>query len=201
MNKFIKNRNQPANDAQQPLDTTVTFLEMTSKPVQKDRPPSNMHVALLATRKPTLHFYRYLYFQVGNEWNWESRLRLGDEGLATTINAPTTDIRVLYVEGVPAGFFEINRADPATTDLAYFGMMRHAFGLKLGRWFLSAAINACWENGPHKVSVNTCTLDHPAALPLYQKMGFVPVRQAQGHVLPLSDSERASLAVQEGLGA
>jgi hypothetical protein len=25
--------------------------------------------------------------------------------------------------------------------------------------------------------VNTCTFDHPRALPLYQKLGFVPYRQ------------------------
>ena len=34
---------------------------------------------------------------------------------------------------------------------------------------------SCWTREPKKVTVNTCTLDGAAALPLYQKMGFVPV--------------------------
>ena len=31
-----------------------------------------------------------------------------------------------------------------------------------------------WRSSPEKVTVNTCTLDHPAALPFYRKAGFVP---------------------------
>lgn len=200
MNRFLKGLNQPANDARQPLETTVTFLEMTTQPAQRVQPPSNLKIALLAARQPTPHFYRYLYFHVGNEWDWESRLRLSDAELIEKIHAPTTDIKVLYLDGVPAGFFEVNRENPKVTDLAYFGMMKQAIGLKLGKWFLNAAIHTCWENAPEKITVNTCTLDHPAALPLYQKMGFKPVRRAQGRVTPLSDSERAALAIREGLG-
>ena len=34
-----------------------------------------------------------------------------------------------------------------------------------------------WDtNYINKLTVNTCTLDHKAALPLYQKLGFEPVR-------------------------
>lgn len=200
MNHFLKGWNRPANDAQQPLETTVTFLEMTSQPSHRVQPPANLRLALLRAHKPTPHFYRYLYFHVGNQFNWEMRLRLNDAALLEKIHAPKTEIHVLYLDGVPAGFYEINRANPAVTDLAYFGIMGHAIGLKLGKWFLSAAIHACWENGPDKITVNTCTLDHPAALPLYQKMGFVPVRRAKGRVTPLADSERAALAIREGLG-
>lgn len=200
MNHFFKSRNHTAKDAPQPLETVVTFLEMTARPRTVRPLPLNSRASILAARQPTLHFYRYLYYQVGNEWNWEARLRMGDAELEAIITALTTDIRVLYVDGVPSGFFEINRADPQVTDLAYFGIMRHAFGRGLGKWFLSAAIDACWENGPDKITVNTCTLDHRAALPLYQKMGFTPIRRANGRVYPLSDSERGALAVRDGLG-
>ena len=47
----------------------------------------------------------------------------------------------------------------------------------LGGWLLQSAIELAWDKGPKKLTVNTCTLDHPKALPLYQKMGFQPTRR------------------------
>jgi hypothetical protein len=40
--------------------------------------------------------------------------------------------------------------------------------------------------------VQTCTLDHPAALPLYQKLGFFPVGQSNEVVRPLPFAERSA---------
>jgi hypothetical protein len=40
------------------------------------------------------------------------------------------------------------------------------------------------------VAVQTCTLDHPAALPLYQKLGFTPVAQKKEVVHPMPFDER-----------
>jgi hypothetical protein len=44
------------------------------------------------------------------------------------------------------------------------------------------------------VTVQTNTLDHPAALPLYQRMGFEPVSQNQAIIRPLSDDEILAMA-------
>lgn len=187
--------NPPARNRSQPLETTVTFLHMQNKPATREPLPVNTHAALMRLRKPPLHFYRYIYFQVGYRWDWEIRLRMSDEELRGIIHADHIEVTVLYLDGSPAGFFEINRKDPFVTDLAYFGMTQDATGRGLGRWFLSAAIHAAWDNNPEKITVNTCTLDHPAALPLYQKMGFEPIRQAQGHVRPLNDTDLARLAL------
>ena len=46
-----------------------------------------------------------------------------------------------------------------------------------------------WESSPNKVTVNTCTLDHPAALPLYQKLGFTPIGQSETFIHPLGDDD------------
>ena len=98
---------------------------------------------------------------------------------------------MLYLDGAPAGFFDINPHQPDETEIAYFGMMEHATGLGLGRWFLGAAIEAAWATEPKQVVVQTCTLDHPAALPLYQKLGFSPVGQKREEVQPLPFEERS----------
>ena len=180
-----------AAERPQSIPVTVTFLEMAAPPAHYAHPPMNGHVALLKTRDMPLHFYRYLIDRVGRKWNWVNVLRLGDEELAAGIHGPGRDIRVLYLDGSPAGFFDIKPHLPETAELAYFGMMDHATGRGLGRWFLGAAIEAAWACGPRKITVETCTLDHPAALPLYQKLGFEPVGQKQEEVRPLPFEERS----------
>lgn len=173
------------------IPVTVTFLEMTAPPANYSHPPMNRQVALLKTRNMPLHFYRYLIDRVGRKWHWVNALRLDDEELAAGIHEPGRDIRVLYLDGAPAGFFDIKTHLPEETEIAYFGMMEHATGQGLGRWFLGAAIEAAWATNPRRISVQTCTLDHPAALPLYQKLGFSPIAQKQEDVRPMPFSERS----------
>ncbi|MEW9808031.1 GNAT family N-acetyltransferase [Mesorhizobium sp. ZMM04-5] len=165
---------------------------MQQKPTRYAHPPANLNVALMKTRDMPLHYYRYLIDRVGRKWHWVNVLRLSDEELAAKIAAPGRDIRVLYLDGAPAGFFDINPFSPDETEIAYFGMMEHATGLGLGRWFLGAAIEAAWATGPRQIVVQTCTLDHPAALPLYQKLGFSPVGQKREDVHPLTFAERSA---------
>ena len=39
-----------------------------------------------------------------------------------------------------------------------------------------------WLQPIGKLLVNTCTLDHPRALPLYQRMGFVPYSREDRYI-------------------
>lgn len=176
----------------EPIPVTVTFLEMKRQPASYPHAPMNRHIALMKTHDIPLHYYRYLMDRVGRKWQWVNVLRLSDEELEAKLRSPGRDIRVLYLDGAPAGFFDINPHQPDETEIAYFGMMEHATGLGLGRWFLGAAIEAAWATGPRQIVVQTCTLDHPAALPLYQKLGFSPVGQKREEVHPLSFQDRCA---------
>lgn len=176
----------------EPIQVTVTFLEMKRPPSTYARPPANLNVALMRTHDIPLHYYRYLMDRVGRKWHWVNVLRLSDEALEKKIRTAGRDIRVLYLDGAPSGFFDINPLGSDETEIAYFGMMEHATGLGLGRWFLGAAIEAAWATEPKQVVVQTCTLDHPAALPLYQKLGFSPVGQKREEVHPLPFEERSA---------
>lgn len=159
------------------LRVVVTYLEMTTRPTgPKQRPPVEK-VALLRAEHPTVSFYRYLYNTVGEPWLWSERRRVSDEALADVIHDPRVEIMVLYAGGVPAGFAELNRRKAEAVDLSYFGMIPDFIGKKLGPFLLSCAIDAAWSGGAKKLTVNTCTLDHPKALGLYQRMGFAAIRQ------------------------
>lgn len=180
----------------EPIEVTVTFLEMLAPPGHANPLPLNEPVALLQARDIPLHFYRYLLDRVGRKWKWERALRLSDEVLQEELSASGRDIRVLYRDGAPAGFFDLKQESPDTIELAYFGLMEQALGRGLGRWFLGAAIATAWSYKPRSVIVQTCTLDHPAALSLYQRAGFNPVGQQKEMVHPLTEFERASILVR-----
>jgi GNAT superfamily N-acetyltransferase len=177
--------------------TTVTYLELVPPGPRRESLPMGQNIALMRAEKPALHFYRYLMFRTGKPWHWVYRLRMPDEELTSIIYAETTDIHVLYLDGAPAGFFEIDRSIAGESNIAYFGLMMHAAGRGLGRWFLSEAIHSALSNNPAKVTVNTCTLDHKAALPLYQKMGFIPTGREDVVINPLTEAELLLLSVRD----
>lgn len=82
------------------------------------------------------------------------------------------------LKGWTAGFFMLDWREGGVCDLAYFGLTPEARGAGLGGWFIRTAILSAWDRpGVEKLTVNTCSLDHPRALPMYQKMGFAPVRR------------------------
>jgi GNAT superfamily N-acetyltransferase len=170
-----------------PLKTIVTFLQMFSRPERTVRAPLNTRLMLLQAVKPPVAFYRYLYESVGKPWIWVNRRRMTDEDLADAILAKGIRIYVLYVDGCPAGYAELDARNPDNIELAYFGLSPEYVGLGLGEFFLHEAISIAWDMNPKRVHVQTCTLDHPRALPLYQRMGFQPFGQTEAFVEPIGD--------------
>ena len=161
------------------LTYAVTYLEMTRRPSRTLVPPRHRKVALLRAESPTVAFYRFLYDTVGEPWLWWYRRTMSDRDLAALIGDKQIEIYVLYVGGVPAGYAELDRSEEPDIDLAYFGLMPDFVGQGLGPYLLSSVLDIAWSHEPRRVTVNTCTLDHPKALPLYQQYGFVPIRREE----------------------
>jgi len=91
-------------------------------------------------------------------------------------NAEHTHIDIIYADGCPAGFFELDLSDkPNAIQLEYFGLIPTYHGMGIGKWFLSEAVMTAWNYNPKIVRVHTNSLDHPSALQLYQRLGFSPV--------------------------
>ncbi|WFR96662.1 GNAT family N-acetyltransferase [Rhizobium tumorigenes] len=171
------------------IPVQITRLEMTAPPKTSLAIPINIQAAVMRAPKIPLPFYRYLYRQVGARWQWVDRMRMSDEELTTVLHDERNDVSVLYVNGAPAGFFEHFRVDEDTIELSHFGLIEHALGLGIGKWFLLQALYALWLSNPQRIVVTTNNLDHPRALQLYQMFGFSPVSTAQGTVTPLTDDE------------
>src|SRR5262249_60775557 len=92
----------------------------------------------------TVSFYRYLYDTVGEPWLWFERRIIDDVDLAAQIHRPTIEIFVLYVRGVPAGFFELDTATLRETQLCYFGLIPDFIGRRLRPHFLPGAVRRGW---------------------------------------------------------
>ncbi|MFZ2007140.1 MAG: GNAT family N-acetyltransferase [Stellaceae bacterium] len=155
------------------IDDTVTYLEMFERPPARHLPAPLGKLALMRAEACTVSFYRYLYETVGTPWLWFERRQWSDAALAAVLAKPTTELFVLFVGGVPAGYFELDAAEPRQTELCYFGLMADFIGRRLGPFLLNAAIEQAWSRPVERLWVHTCTFDHPRALPLYQRAGFV----------------------------
>lgn len=157
------------------LETTVTDLEMAERPALHVPPPAGLRLAVLRAAPIPAGFYRYLYDAVGRPHHWVDRNAWDDAMLTARINHEAVTVMVLYAGGVPAGFYELDAREAGRIEISLFGLTPDYQGRGLGRYFLAHAIREAWARTPERVATNTCTLDHPAALPLYQKMGFRPV--------------------------
>ena len=176
MNPGIGTKVRPSVDGM--LDVEITHLEMRA-PMERPRlpTPAGPRLALIRAERPTLSFYRFLYDAVGGPWLWFERRIMDDEKLAAILSDPKVQVTVLHVGGVPAGYYELDARIPGSVELAYFGLMPEFIGRRLGPFLLDRAVAAAWTQKPERVWVHTCTLDHPKALALYQRAGFVPFRR------------------------
>jgi ribosomal protein S18 acetylase RimI-like enzyme len=168
------------------IPMTVTFLDMKAKPAALPPPQPKGKVAILKADKPTAHFYRYLYDTVGEAYFWVDRRKLTADALTTLIQDPKNTLYVLYAEGSPAGMAELDFRKDGIANISYFGLMPEAIGRGLGFYLLYHSCINAWAQPISRLTVNTCTLDHPRALPLYQRMGFVPYAREERYVELLS---------------
>jgi GNAT superfamily N-acetyltransferase len=156
----------------------VTFLRMELPPTTPAAVlPEDTHVAVAANC--TVPFYRYLYNTVGQDYVWWLRRTTADTEIANILADPATSIHVLYRDGAPAGFYELERRSGGQTNIAYFGLLPHAVGQGMGTAFLRHAIDEGWTRGTRLLTVNTCTADHPRALPNYRAAGFTETRRVR----------------------
>jgi GNAT superfamily N-acetyltransferase len=159
------------------VETVVTFLEMRVRPHLKPVPEPKGRFALMRAVEPPVHFYRYLYEFIGRDYAWVRRLSWTDAEIAEIVHDAGVEIYVLYVAGVPAGIGELDFRDRSNVELVYFGLMPNYIGRGLGAFFLQRLIDLTWDRNPERFHMQTCTLDHPRALPLYQRNGFAPYAQ------------------------
>ena len=173
----------------------VTFLRMETRPATP-APDWPQAAEVVRERACTVEMYRHLYNTVGGAYVWWLRRIVPDHQIAAMLRDPRISIHVLRIDGEPAGFYELDRTPWPVVNLSYFGLLPHAVGRGMGFAFLRHAIDCAWAMGPRILTVNTCTADHPRALPTYLRAGFQPVRQVREE---WSVPDRLGLAIPPSL--
>jgi GNAT superfamily N-acetyltransferase len=155
------------------VGAVVTYLEMTERP--KPRPLPASPLRLERWRDPDPNKYRLLFRRIGGKWLWFSRLTMSDDKL----RAETAEVHaVVDRAGVEVGMIELDFRTPRECLIRFLGLMPELAGRGHGQWLFAQALALAWRSDVERVRVNTCTLDHPAALPAYLKAGFRAVRRA-----------------------
>ena len=99
-----------------PLKTTVTFLHMYARSERRAPAPTGRRLLLTRAERPPVGFYRYLYESVGKPWVWVNRRRMSDADLTAAIHQPGVEVYVLYADGCPAGYAELDARNPDASD-------------------------------------------------------------------------------------
>jgi GNAT superfamily N-acetyltransferase len=80
--------------------------------------------------------------------------------------------------GVEVGMVELDFRQDGECLIRFLGLVPELAGRGHGKWLFAQTLSLAWRAGIARVRVNTCTLDHPAALPSYLKVGFRAYRRA-----------------------
>ena len=170
----------------------TTYLELAADaPLRRParaRPDYEVRQAVAVSPE----FSRFLYASVGWRWNWSRRLPWSYAEWRKYLSRDKLETWVAYVEGVPAGYFEL-RIEPTASregaEIVQFGLLPAFVGRALGGHLLCDAVARGREVGTGRVWLHTCTEDHPHALANYRARGFVPFKVAEETEEVLVDGE------------
>ena len=159
------------------MQATRTYLELQSPAQFRAAFHAFPGLVVELVQRPTPGLYRECYRRVGEAYLWRDRWDWTDTEIEAHLAQPEITLHVARREGALAGWYELRRVpEDRSVEIAYFGLAPDAIGQGLGKHLLSCAVRDAWALGPKRVWLHTCTLDHPHALPNYQKRGFVPYK-------------------------
>jgi len=156
------------------IAAVVTHLEMNAKPQLRREHVKPGEYALRRMNAPELVAYREIYRRVGEEWLWFSRLAMDDEALKAIVHDPGVEVHILRHRGRDEGILEINFRRFPDVEISFLGVVGTLLGKGAGRYLMNRALEIAWARAPKRVTIHTCTLDHPRALEFYLKTGFTP---------------------------
>ena len=154
------------------LEVTRTYLRMTDPSQLVPASLADPRLRIEPVRECPASFARYLYAEVGRAYHWVDRSGWNDDEWRARLAQPGVELYLLTCSGAPAGYYELERHQDGTVEIAYFGLLPEFLRRGLGGHLLTDAVRRGWALGATTVWLHTCTLDDPAALPNYERRGF-----------------------------
>lgn len=159
---------------------TTYYLHMQSPAALRPALARDPSFLVQRAEIPSPELSRFLYTAVGGDWYWVNRLSWSYARWLSYLQRPELETWIGYIQGTPAGYFELERQAQHTTEISCFGLLPHFIGRGIGGALLTAAIEEAWRGDTQQVLVHTCTLDGPSALNNYYARGFQLQQQVTG---------------------
>tara|TARA_B100001057_G_C22749316_1_gene911108 strand:+ start:750 stop:1322 length:573 start_codon:yes stop_codon:yes gene_type:complete len=128
-------------------------------------------------KKPKAKHFFKLYNLVGYDYEWNDMYNVRNSEIEKMLKNLSIDFYLFFKNLKLLGFFILDFRKEKVCNLMYFGLLPDCIGLGYGNQMLKTALKKSSNKKFKKITVNTNTLDHPNALPLYRKMGFKVVKK------------------------
>jgi len=129
-------------------EVVVTDLEMTHPAQLRPGAAPRAEATFVRAGRPAPELSRFFYRAVGGDWYWLDRLDWTYDQWRAWVTAPGHELWTCWVDGVPAGYVELDRQHEGDVEVAYFGLLPEFAGLGLGGWLLTRAVERAWEVPP-----------------------------------------------------
>ena len=156
-------------------NVTISYLEMTESEQLRAKSCDDPLFTVIETRVKQWRLNHFFYSWVGAEWRWQDKLAWSDEQWQRYAESDNARTFIAYYDGSPAGYFELKttyKEGGHEVEIAILGITPAFIGKGLGSVLCSQALQVAWQGSPKRVWLETCTQDHPAALPNYKARGM-----------------------------
>jgi GNAT superfamily N-acetyltransferase len=163
----------PAHGASMPLtDVTIHYLELSLERFVPKR-SGETGVTFSRVDPPMPELNRFLYMTIGAPWFWvERRGWTLAQWNAHVMRPGALETWLFAVDGVPAGYAELEPRPENAVEIVYIGLHGNFIGRGLGAHLLTCAVESAFAMDAKKVLLETCNFDHPHALANYFARGF-----------------------------
>lgn len=162
--------NAPQNEGF--VEETIHYVEMLRPDELRPAKPAAVMWDLRQAGVPCPELSRFFYAHVGADWKWTDRLEWSYDQWLEWVQRPGYEMWIAYVQGTPAGYFELMGEAGGDVEIVFFGLLPQFRRKGIGGAMLTCAVQRAWARPARRVWLHTCSFDDPAALPNYQARGF-----------------------------
>ncbi len=157
------------------METEVTTYYLELRSVEEFTPSATVvpDLEIREARIACPELGRFLYTVVGRVWRWTDRLSWPYSTWLAHLERPEVEVWIAYLDGVIAGYVELEHQPEESVEIVYFGLLRQFMGRGIGGFLLSDTVERAFRAGAQRVWLHTSSLDSPQAMENYRARGFV----------------------------
>lgn len=167
------------------IDQTITYLEMTrpDQLVAGRLPPAP--VEMKPGNQASAALLRSIYDRIAAPHHWTSRSGWSVGQWEELLARPDVHAWLAWVDEECAGMVEAEVQSGGNVEIGVFGLVPEFVGKGYGGHVLTLGTQLAWGakakggEATTRVWLHTSSLDHPHALPNYERRGFRPFRTEQ----------------------